>query len=154
MIKVKLNETVYHVPTAWADITFERYCAIVAAEDATITMRLAAAAGIPPELLDKLPLSSLTSLTEVLAFTDEPNAAYLFAKPYDNKEFNIGKESYSKIEEAKILLTKAEKPIKAAAGIVKIYTGEDITNLPVADCLHKAGFFLAACQHFLSVTSA
>lgn len=154
MIKVKLNDVVYQLPTSWADITFEKYCTIVAAEDGNIIARLTAASGIPVELLDKLPLSSLTSLTEVLAYTDEPNAAYLFSKPYENKEFNIGKENYSKIEEAKILLSKAEKPILAAAGIVKIYTGEDINNQPVTECLSKAGFFLAACQHFLNATSA
>jgi hypothetical protein len=154
MIKVKAAEKVYQVPTSWADITFEKYCQVVAHEDKGIIERLETISSIPAEVLNQLPFSSLTSLIDVVAFSDKPEAAYAFADVYENKDFSIGKESYDKVEEARMLLSKAEKPILAAAGIVKIYTGEDISQQPLTACLAKAGFFLAACQHFLNATNA
>lgn len=155
MIHVKLNDKQYSFPTSWKDITFQRYVQLVCCEEKLVWKRAAFMLGIDESLFNDMDVSQLIQLLSIIEFMDDTDFVYGIATPYVNESFNIGHDTYGKLEQAKQALSKAGKhPIKAGAEIVNIYTGEDINAMPVIEVIAKCAFFLTALESSLSVTNA
>lgn len=139
MIDLKINGTTYHIKTSFKELTWGEY--VNAISGATME-RIAVLSSIPVEVLSALPLQRLSEIIGLVSFFDEQEVLGAICKPYES-EMVIGQESYGNLEKAKGLIKKfGNEPMKAGAGIVKIYTGEDITGKPLTEVYNMVAFFL------------
>lgn len=134
---IKLYDKSYEVPLTWSEVTYLNY-AQSKTPDLSLERKLSYQTTIPAEILSKLPLSALKQLIGLVEFQDtEPE---FFEQV--TSDIQVGNEHYIKIEQARIALEKNTNEWLAAIDIVKIYTKEDISNLPVTSGLGVAVFFL------------
>jgi hypothetical protein len=105
--------------------------------------------GIDKELLLQLAPDAFGTLFMLISFTNEPPNA---TAPKDLK-FDIGKESYGKIEVAKAKINAAEKPYTIILDIIKLYTGVDYSDRPTNEANGVGAFFLLKSINFLPATN-
>jgi hypothetical protein len=170
-------ETKVSVPSNWSEVTFDKYVELVNGDEGKIENVISILSGVP--LLDIINISAdeFIVLSKVCFFVfDRTEIINHVQTPDGFEEWNIGDESWSKLEQAKTAInlcspqpitgmvkdendvevltvidhTPAKDSINSAKEIVKIYTGKDIGQLPVLEAIGQANFFLCKCLTFLT----
>lgn len=160
MVKIQLttNQKVLKksIPTDWDDVTFKQYVELVNFDDGTIERRVSILLGIDFELVKTIPAVDIAGIIPLISFSfnfkklEESNNV-----PEEYKNFNIGQQSWSKLEECNQSIAKIEgkDSINAGADIVRIYTGRDINDEPITKVLGLVNFFLRSYLDFINVLS-
>ena len=145
MIQGKINEELINIPTNWGDVPFKKYIEFLNHE--TALDQASCLLGVPTTTLNKLNSEALGALFTALQFMHEPPNAYL----EKDKEIDIGRESYGKLEMAKSLLLQHDKPKDALIGIAKIYTEIDFSEVATDEANPVCAFFFLHSKSSLSV---
>lgn len=138
LTEVTIFDKKYNIPTSWADVPYKKYIELMEVE--SLDKQLQILTGITDEDLSRLSAGQKGGLLMLISFTSEAPDIYT-SKDY--KE--IGKDTYGKLESAKIALQKVDKPYKAILDILKIYTGEDMSEEPTSIVAPIGAFFLLNC---------
>lgn len=145
MIKTTISSIPHEIPSSWNDVTFLKYCDVVMVHDQPFMNRLSVYTGIEVDVLNKLTFPGLQQLIETTAFMDNPDDVMAFAEGYES-EINIGHETYGKMETSKQAIQQAKIPLLGAVTMIKEYTGQDISNLPITKTIGQAVFFLTRLE--------
>lgn len=135
-MKFKYGKETYAVPTNWSMVKFKDFAAF---HDTGISLskKLSYQTTIPEEILSNLRCADLIRILEVIQFTE---GLPEFFEPVELKT-EVGNEQYIKMEQSRRALQNGNQ-WTAAIEIVKIYTGKDISELPVTEAYGYAVFFL------------
>lgn len=147
MIEAKLNGEIINVPTSWDDVPMKNYIKMLSAQNNIEILN--SITGIDKETLLQLAPDAFGTLFMLISFVNEPPNAQA---PADLK-FDIGKESYGKIEVAKAKINAAEKPYLIILDIIKLYTGVDYSERPTNEANGVGAFFLLNSINFLPDTN-
>ena len=148
MIEAKINGEIVNIPTSWEDVPMKNYIKMLSATNNIEILN--SITGIDKELLLQLAPDAFGTLFMLISFTNEPPNAQA---PTDLK-FDIGKESYGKIEVAKAKINAAEKAYTVILDIIKLYTGVDYSERPTNEANAVGAFFLLKSINFSPDTSA
>ena len=148
MIEAKLNGELINIPTSWDDVPFKNYIKYLSATNNIEILN--SITGIDKETLLQLAPDAFGTLFMLISFVNEPPNAH---QPTDMK-FDIGKESYGKIEVAKAKINAAEKPYTIILDIIKLYTGVDYSERPTNEANAIGAFFLLNTINFSPSTNA
>jgi hypothetical protein len=148
MIEAKINGEIVNIPTSWEDVPFKNYIKMLSAS--TNIEILNSITGIDKELLLQLAPDAFGTLFMLISFTNEPPNA----QPPKDLKFDIGKESYGKIEVAKAKINAAEKPYLIILDIIKLYTGVDYSDRSTNEANGVGAFFLLNSINFSPATNA
>jgi hypothetical protein len=142
MIEVKLNGESINIPTSWEDVPFKNYIKMLSATNNIEILN--SITGIDKETLLQLAPDAFGTLFMLISFTNEaPPATLTTPIPFD-----IGKESYGKIEVAKAKINAAEKPFMVLIDLLKLYTGVDYSDRPTTEANPIGAFFLLNSINF------
>jgi len=141
LITLTINDKDYKVKTSWKELKYIDYAEI---KQATLIDRLAISSSVPESVLN---LCTLDQINQIIPLIDWMEEEPEFA-PVDST-VNIAAESYGHMEKSKQLWQKESNPHKAIIEIIKLYTGEDITNKSVFECYGLVDFFLTNSMRFL-----
>lgn len=108
--------------------------------------RLHTYTGIESKILNSLTINTIGRLSQIVSFMDRPEEVDALCLPYTGTE-NIANLEYWKLEKAKQYISEKGSPIFAGADIVKLYTGEDITDKPILTVYDQLSFFLLSLKH-------
>lgn len=148
MIQLTVAGSSYSVPTSWRDITYKTYCDIIKFEGSNNDF-IALLSGIPSTTLQNVDEKSMLMLSELLIFTtDRSFLDRLNYIPENLEQFSIAREEWNKLEKAKQEIQRHKHYICAAAGIIKIYFGKDITNEPIYKVWGQINFVLSEINKF------
>lgn len=142
------------VPTSWDEVTFDKYVELINYDDGTLERRIAILVGIDYDLINTLRADDIVNLIPIIAFSFEYDEILnTSSEPEEYKDFNIGLQSWAKLEKAKQAIAKLDgkDTINAGAEIVQIYTDRDIKNEPVTKVLGVVNFFLRKYLDFTTV---
>ncbi len=145
-VEITLKGKQYYCPTSWHDVPFKTYLSVIDKEN--IFDIINGLTNIPTLDLMELDAASLSSITALFSFTNEPPNAY-----YKGDKHDIGKDTYGNIEMAKALIKKAEKPSDAIIDVLKVYTGVDYSEYPTDEANPIGAFFLLKSLNFSTNTS-
>lgn len=170
-------ETKVSVPSQWSEVTFDKYVELVNGDEGKIENVISILSGVPVLDIINISADEFIVLSKVCFFVfDKTEIINKVNPPADFEEWNIGDESWSKLEQAKTAInlcspqpitetvldenekevlkvvdwTQEKDSINAGKQIVKIYTGKDIGSLPVVDVIGEVNFFLCKCLTFLN----
>lgn len=142
MIKAEIKGIIYDVPTTWYDVTYTKAIKIIKMEE--IDDVACELIGIDKETLNSLQNSSVNILFNCIDFikdvsifkSEEPDEKY--------KNFDYGSLSYGDTEKVRKIINSNEDKtfLELAPEIVKVLTGEDISEQPFAKTIGNVGFFL------------
>lgn len=134
MLKIKLNDTFYSIPSTWDDVTYKHFAESRAQP---LEKRLSSQTQIPLEIISNLPLATVKNLIDIVEFQDRLPEFF----EQVNLDIYVGNEHYVKMEDSRKALEDSDKWV-AAIEITKLYTGIDISDLPVTKGMGYAVFFL------------
>jgi hypothetical protein len=146
----KVNGQDINIPTSWADVPFKKYIQFL---DCTTNLEQAAClTGIDMLTLHQLNSEGLGAIMMLLSFMHEAPIAYL--DEAKQKEYDINRDTYWKLEMAKAQLIAADKPYKALIDIAKTYTGVDYSDKPTDEANPICAFFFLNSINSSSDTNA
>lgn len=145
-MKLTYNSTPYEIPTSWTEVKWIDF-ANSKTEGLPLEKKLSYQTRIPSDVILNLRSRELASLLSVIEFQDKlPEFFDEF-----HSEMDVGNEHYIKLEQARQELSKGNQWI-AAIEITKLYTGTDISDMPVTKAMGYAAFFLTRLQGSLKDT--
>jgi hypothetical protein len=147
MITATLIDKQINIPTSWHDVPFKNYIKFLDCEDSI--SQAETLLELEKGTLSKINSQGLSAILMAMSFMSEPPEAY----NSELSKINIAKESYGKLEMAKSILMRVEKPYMALIDIVKIYMDIDYSDRPTSVAYPLAVFFLNNCTDFLKSTS-
>ena len=142
MIKAEIKGKIYDVPTTWHDVTYIKAIKIIKMED--IEDVACELIGIDKETFYSLQNESVNILFNCIDFIKDVSIIKS-ENPEDRfKDFDYGSLTYGDTEKVrKIINSNADKTfLELAPEIVKILTGEDISEKPFSKMIGNVGFFL------------
>lgn len=149
MLKIKIGTEQLDFPASWKDITFDRYCAIVSASIKDEVGFLNAISGIPCDTLKNCDADSIEMLLNLSTFAQDFS---LFDKldivPSELEGFNVGSQTWFKLEKCKQAIRKQKNYICSAGEIIKVYRDKDISGVPITECWGEINFFLKQINSF------
>ena len=148
MIKVKIKEIEYNVPTSWVDVSYSKAIEVIKIED--IDDVLCYLTGIPKDILYTLKESSVAKLFILIRFVEDVEI-WNSNEPGDKyKDFDYGSAEYGKTEAVKIIINnnKDKNFLDLAPQIIQKLTGDDISNEPMSEVIGTVGFFLNQWIHY------
>lgn len=147
MIEAKLNGELINIATSWDDVPFKNYIKYLSAINNIEILNCIT--GIDKEVLLQLAPDAFGTLFMLISFVNEPPNAH----PPKDMKFDIGKESYGKIEVAKAKINASEKPYTIILDIIKLYTGVDYSDRPTNEANAVGAFFLLNSISFSPATN-
>lgn len=148
------KEMQVNVPSTWHDVTFDTYVQLINFDNGTIEKRISILLGWDEQDVLSLPIKDMIDLIPAISFTFDVDELKKYTTPPDEyKNWYIGHQAWSKLEQCKQILTKLDGKdiMNAGVDVVKIYTDKDISKMPVTEALPMASFFLTSCINFISV---
>lgn len=134
MLKIKLNDTFYSIPSTWDDVTYKQFAE---SRNQPLEKRLSSQTQIPLEIISNLPLATVKNLIDIVEFQDRLPEFF----EQVSLDIDVGNEHYIKMEQSRKALEENNEWV-AAIEITKLYTGKDISELPVTKAMGYAVFFL------------
>ncbi len=134
-VEITLKGNQYFCPTSWHDVPFKTYLSVIDKEN--IFDIINGLTNIPTLDLMELDAASLSSITALFSFTNEPPNAF-----YDGTKHDVGKDTYGNIIMAKALIQNVEKPYMSIIDVLKVYTGVDYSDYPTDEANPIGAFFL------------
>lgn len=141
------------VPTSWDDVTFETYLRLINEDDGTIEKRIAILLGWNVDDVLSLPIKDMVDMIPAISFTFDIEKLKEFTSvPDELKNWYIGHQAWSKLEQAKQVLGKLDGKdiMNAGIDIVKIYHDKDISKMPLPKSIPLATFFLTNYINFIN----
>ncbi len=146
-MKVKINSVTYDIPTSWDKV---QYFAFAKSQRPGIPLvdKISLHTTIPEDVVMELNNSQLSSLLGTVAFQDELPEFWQEVTPTNEKgePLEIGDEHYIKIEQSRRHLQSGNQWL-AAIEITKLYTGVDISDMPMTVGMGYAVFFFELLKH-------
>lgn len=127
MIKLKVKDIWYDVPTNYDEIIWQHFVKICSNQDRSIIERINAVTNIPIEHLLEVNIESFGNICNILEYIDKLDIAQHFGGL--EIDLNVGKESYGDLEKARQEINQSGSWIKAANKVGLIYLKEDINEL-------------------------
>jgi hypothetical protein len=127
MIKLKVKETIYDVPTNFDELTWQHFVKIHSVQGRPILERIHVISNIPIDDLLEFSLEDFGKLCEIIGFTDVLDIVQYYGGL--EIDLNVGKESYGDLEKARQEINQSGSWIKAANKVGLIYLKEDISEL-------------------------
>lgn len=147
-VHCKIDDTEYTIKERWSELTVAEY--LVIASDLKPIEKLSKFTGIPVEKVESLSCGQLAVMFGAMAWSDDYNDGLLFVRSLESK-VNIGKSTYGNLEKAKLSLQKySQRPMLSVVELVKIYEGEDISELPFIENIGRGIAILEKINTFLS----
>lgn len=146
-MKIKIEDKPYAIPTNWSQVKYSDF-ANSKTEGISLEEKLMYQTTIPKEILSNLPNRELAKLIQVVEFWDEPIE---FFEPYVS-DMNVGNDHYIKMEQSRAAMKG--NPWTGIIEVVRIYTGQNISELNVTKAYGIAAFFLSSCERSWQDTSS
>lgn len=143
--------------TSWPELTFENLLQLfentsIENEDSRIIANLQVLSSLTEEEISHLNSEHLNAIKPWLAFVDHVDSVLGYEVPKHFDDVNIGALPWKMLEEAKQIInsTGKENLMFAIPGIIKIYTGQDITKNKIPLSYPIAILFIKKLEEFFS----
>lgn len=148
MIEIKVSGKSYNIKSSWNEFTYSDYVRLYKSDNTF--EKLSVCTGVEVKELQRFNIEQLHYITGLCAFASDAKEAIIFAQDFDGK-IDIGRESYGKLENAKLIIRNAGNPILAGVKLVENYFGDDISDKPVLNELGKVIYLTQQIDKFLEV---
>lgn len=150
MIKATIGRKKVNIPISWDEIGYSKAVELYSIDG--IDQKVLHCIGINQKTLNSLSISSSDKLFTILSFLEDA-AIYNKIDEESYKDFDFGSKSYEDVEKTKLLLSDKEKNgFQVMPDVIKLITGDDVTDLPASKALGIVNFFLLKSIHFFSIT--
>lgn len=130
------------IPNKWADVSWARYVEFEKAKSGTIIKRVSILSGVAEEDLLSDPFLCV-SVLNISLFAFSGGLEYYEGRMKPEHKIQIETAEWGKLEAAKMELKKhGGNILEAVSGVVKVYTGIEINEIPATEAIGVASFFL------------
>lgn len=152
MIKAKIKDTEYDIPTMWADVSYSRTVDVINTKEPDEA--LCKLIGLDMETLNSLSNKSVAMLYNAVKFIGDKSIMDSNEPKEKYKDFDYGSKSYGDTEKVRTIISQNSNKsfLDLAPEIIKHLTGDDISNEPFSEVIGSVGFFLNQWINFTSNT--
>lgn len=150
MVIVNIKGKPYKINTSWKDLTYKQFKEIVGFDKENDHDEFfSIASGLPYTTIKVLSQESYIAILNLITFVNDFEILEAYnISPLDFKEFNIGSQSWHKLEKAKQAIQSHKVFICSIGQVINIYTGKDISDMKLTDVWGEINFFINQINSF------
>lgn len=141
MQQVKINEVPYNIPISWGEATYKQGVGVLKYLD-NKGQQLSELSGIPIEIIDKLQDNQVSTMFALISFTENLHVFEMVNVLDKYKDFDFGSTDFGTAEKCRKIMNSDGIGQELVIDIIKLLTGDDISDMPFLEVIGTANFFL------------